>query len=590
MWESNKPKIGIRPIIDGRRRGIRESLEERTYGMALQAAKLISENLKYPDGTPVDCVVADTCIGGVKEAANCAEKFARENVGASLSVTTCWCYGSETMDMDRTTPKAVWGFNGTERPGAVYLAAVLAAHNQKGIPAFSIYGKDVQDVDSTEILDDVREKILLWAKAALAVALMKGRSYLAVGGVSMGIAGSIVNPGFFEKYLGMRVESVESVEFLRRIKLGIFDSEEYEMAREWVRKNCVEGEDQNKPENVRTREQKDSDWDISVKMAMIMRDLMEGNDKLKADWGEEAFGRNAILAGFQGQRQWTDFLPNGDFMEAISNSSFDWNGVRAPALVATENDSLNAVSMLFGFLLTNSAQVFCDLRTYWSPKAVKRVTGYKPEGVAANGFLHFINSGSAALDACGNQIGKSGAPEIKPWYEVSKEEAEGALKLVKWYPGDTEYFRGGGWSSKFCTREGMKITMLRLNIVDGLGPCLQLAEGWSVELPKEVHEILDRRTNYTWPTTWFAPRLTGKGAFKSVYDVMNSWGANHCSFASGHIGAELITLCSMLRIPVCMHNVSEEKIFRPSAWNSFGVSDPEGADFRACANYGALYK
>lgn len=590
IWEVEMPKIGIRPAIDGRRMGVRESLEDRTYNMAISAAKLISENLKYPNGKPVECVISDTCIGGVKEASLCAEKFAKENVGASLTVSPCWCYGSETMDMDRTIPKAVWGFNGTERPGAVYLAAVLAAHNQKGIPAFSIYGKDVQSADDFSIPEDVKEKILSWARSAMAVALMKGRSYLSIGGTSMGIAGSIVDVSFFEKYLGMRVESLESLEILRRIDNEIFDKAEYKKALEWVKKNCIEGEDCNKPSKRKSKKQKDADWEKSVKMALIARDMMAGNNKLKKDWGEEALGRNAILAGFQGQRQWTDYQTNGDFMEAVLNTSYDWNGVRPPSIIATENDSLNGVAMLFGFLLTNSAQVFADLRTYWSNDAVNSVTGYKMEGIAESGILHFINSGAASLDGSGVQKDSKGNPTIKPWYDVTSLDGKNMYASTTWHPADVEYFRGGGWSSKFVTKSNMPLTMIRVNIVDGLGPCLQFAEGWSVELPKDVHDVLDRRTNYTWPTTWFAPRLTGKGAFKSVYDVMRNWGANHCSFSAGHIGKDLITLCSMLRIPVYMHNIEEDKVFRPSAWSCFGTSDLEGADFRACKNYGALYK
>ncbi len=183
------PKIGIRPIIDGRLGGIRESLEDTTMNMAKAVAALYAKELRYPDGSPVECVIADTTIGGVKEAAACAEKFAASNVGVSLSVTPCWCYGSETMDMNPLLPKAIWGFNGTERPGAVYLAATLAAHNQKGLPCFGIYGKDVQDMGDTTIPDDVRGKLLNFARAGLAVAIMKGQSYLAIGSVSMGIAG-----------------------------------------------------------------------------------------------------------------------------------------------------------------------------------------------------------------------------------------------------------------------------------------------------------------------------------------------------------------------------------------------------------------
>ena len=582
------PKIGIRPTIDGRLGGVRESLETQTMDMALSAAALISSTLRHRDGSAVECVIADTCIGGVAEAAACAEKFRKEGVGVSLTVTPCWCYGSETMDMDPGIPKAVWGFNGTERPGAVYLAAVLAGHTQKGLPAFGIYGRDVQDSDDQSIPADVQEKILRFCRAGLTVATMRGKSYLAMGGVSMGIAGSIVDQAFFEKYLGMRVETIDMTEFLRRIDHNIFDQEEYAKALAWVRDHCPEGKDYNSPETTRSRMQMDSEWEISVKMALIARDMMVGNNRLtEMGYAEEGQGHNAIAAGFQGQRQWTDYRPNGDFLEAILTTSFDWNGKRAPYMVATENDCLNGISMLFGHLLTNTAQIFADVRTYWSPAAVKRVTGYELSGVAENGLLHLINSGPATLDGTGQQS-RDGQPVMKPHWEITDAEVDACLQATTWHPSITEYFPGGGWSTRYLTKGGMPVTMCRLNLVAGLGPALQIAEGWSVDLPEEVHNVLDERTNPTWPTTWFAPRLTAQGAFRDTYTVMNNWGANHGSISYGHIGADLIALASMLRIPVYMHNVSEESIFRPSAWSAFGTAQAESADFRACQTYGPL--
>jgi len=589
--QGDNPKIGIRPTIDGRQGGVRESLEDQTMRMALNLATFLSQNLRYSDGSPVECVIADTTIGRVDEAAACAEKFKKEGVSITITVTPCWCYGSETIDMDPHTIKAVWGFNGTERPGAVYLAAALAGHNQKGLPAFGIYGRDVQDGGETSIPADVQEKILRFSKAAIAVATMKGKSYLSIGSVSMGIAGSIVDANFFQEYLGMRNEYVDMSEISRRIQLGIYDQEEFKKAMEWTTKYCKsqEGEDTNDEDKKKSRKQLDAEWEFVVKMTMIIRDLMIGNPKLREmGFLEEALGHNAIASGFQGQRQWTDFMPNGDFSEAILNTSFDWNGIREAFVVATENDSLNGVAMLFGKLLTNTAQVFADVRTYWSPEAVERVTGYKLEGIAANGLIHLINSGSAALDGSGQQT-KDGKPAMKPFWEITDEEVQKTLEATTWYPADCGYFRGGGFSSKFVTKGGMPITMARINLVKGLGPVLQLAEGWTVEIPAEVHKTLDDRTNKTWPTTWFAPRLTGEGNFKDVYSVMNNWGANHGAFSYGHIGADLITLASMLRIPVCMHNVDGDKIFRPSAWAAFGM-DSEGSDYRACATYGALYK
>jgi L-fucose isomerase len=587
--QNNYPKIGIRPIIDGRLGGVRESLEETTMKMAQNVAALYAKELRYPDGSPVECIIADSCIGGVHEAAQCARKFESGNVGVSLSVTPCWCYGSETMDMNSSIPKAIWGFNGTERPGAVYLAATLAAHNQFGLPAFGIYGRDVQDLGDEDIPADVKKKLLSFARSGLAVALMRGKSYLAIGSVSMGIAGSIVGPDLFSEYLGMRNEYVDSSEVLRRIEKRIYDEKEYKTALQWIKENCKEGEDFNPAEKQFSREQKDKDWEFVAKMAIIIRDLMTGNSKLKdAGFGEEAFGHNAIVSGFQGQRQWTDFLPNGDFAEAILNSSFDWNGIRAPYLVATENDSLNGISMLFGNLLTNTAQIFADVRTYWSPKAVQRVSNWKPGGAAAGGFIHLINSGSATLDGSGRQT-SDGKPVMKPFWEISDDEAKACLDATTWYPANNGYFRGGGYSSKFVTKGGMPVTMCRLNLVKGIGPVLQIAEGDTIDLPAKVHNLLDERTDKSWPTTWFVPKLTGEGAFTDVYSVMSNWGANHGAISYGHIGHDLITLAAMLRIPVCMHNVEEARLFRPSAWNAFG-SNTEGADYRACSVYGPLYK
>lgn len=587
--QGNLPKIGIRPIIDGRRGGIRESLEEVTMEMARSAAAFLSENLKHSCGLPVECVIADTCIGGVAEAARAEQKFATEGVGLTISVTPSWCYPTETMDTDPARPKAIWGFNGTERPGAVYLAAALSAHNQKGLPAFSIYGRDVQDIGDTTITPDVQEKLLQFARAGLAVATMRGKSYLSMGSVSMGIAGCIVDESFFQKYLGIRNEYVDMTEFVRRMELGIYDREEYERALAWTRENCKEGKDVNPEHLKRTAEQKEQDWQTVVKMTLIARDLMIGNPKLdEIGYGEEALGHNAIAAGFQGQRAWTDYFPNGDFMEAMLTSSFDWNGIREPFMLATENDTLNGVTMLFGHLLTNAAQIFADVRTYWSPEAVKRVTGHELTGRAANGIIHLINSGPAALDGTGRQT-RNGEPVMKPFWEITEDEAKSCLEATEWCPA-VDFFRGGGFSTDFTTRAGMPVTMARINLIAGLGPVLQLAEGYTVELPDDVHDKLDERSNQTWPTTWFAPNLTGEGLFKDVYTVMNKWGSNHGAISYGHIGGDLITLASMLRIPVSMHNVPEERVFRPSAWAAFGEMEPVGADYRACQNFGPLYR
>jgi L-fucose isomerase len=583
------PKIGIRPAIDGRRRGVRESLEKQTMGMAGNLASFLIRNLRHANGMPVECVIADTCIGGLAEAAAAREKFQREGVGVSITVSPCWCYGAETMDMDPHLPKAVWGFNGTERPGAVYLAAVLAAHTQKGVPAFSVYGRDVQDAGEESIPPDVQDKLLRFSRAGLAVAYMREKAYLAMGGVSMGIAGSIVDPGFLERYLGMRYEMVDSSEFIRRMEEEIYDPREHELALAWVKEHCVEGPDLNREDLRFTEEKKQQDWQAVVKMAIVARDLMVGNPRLEElGFGEEALGHNAIASGFQGQRQWTDHFPNGDFLETVLNSSFDWNGIRQPFIVATENDYLNGISMLFGHLLTGTAQVFSDVRTFWSPQAIKRVTGYTPRGLLENGVIHLINSGSTALDGTGRQA-LDGKPAIKPFWEVTPEEAQRCMQAARFCPANREYFRGGGFSTNFVTLGSMPVTMCRLNLVAGLGPVLQIAEGHTVDFPEEPGNTLMERTDPTWPTTWFVPRLTGSGPFRDVYAVMSSWGANHGAVSYGHIGGDLITLASLLRIPVNMHNVLPEGVFRPKVWDSFGDCCSQGADYRACANLGPLY-
>jgi len=588
------PVIGIRPCIDGRRGPlkVRESLEEQTMNMAKAAQKLLTENLKYSNGEPVKVIISSTTIGRVAEAAQCADEFKKAGVDITLSVTPCWCYGSETMDMDKNTIKGVWGFNGTERPGAVYLASVLAAHAQKGLPAFGIYGKDVQDATATDIPEDVQEKLLRFGRAAVAVATMRGKSYLQIGSICMGIAGSSIDPDFLEEYLGLRVESVDEVEVIRRMEEGIYDEAEYQKAYKWVKENCKEAFDKN-PEFVRkSDEQKEKDWQFTVKMMCIIKDLMNGNKNLPEGREEEMVGHNAIAAGFQGQRQWTDFYPNADFAEAMLNTSFDWNGAREPYILATENDVLNGISMLFMKLLTNRPQMFADVRTYWSPEATKAATGYELEGKAkeGKGFIHLINSGACCLDACGEVKDENGNGIIKEWYNVTDEDIKKVTEATTWAPADNGYFRGGGYSSRFLTRAEMPATMIRLNLVKGLGPTVQICEGYTVALPDEVSDKIWKRTDYTWPCTWFTPILTGKGPFTSAYEVMNHWGANHGAISYGHIGADIITLCSMLRIPVSMHNVDDEKIFRPAAWNAFGTAELEGADFRACEAYGPLYK
>ncbi|MBB5335570.1 L-fucose isomerase [Pectinatus brassicae] len=587
------PVIGIRPTIDGRRGvlDVRGSLEKQTMDMAHSAAKIFTENLQYSNGEPVRVIIADSTIGRVPEAAACADKFRKAGVDITLTVTPCWCYGSETMDMDPSTIKGVWGFNGTERPGAVYLASVLASHAQKGLPAFGIYGKDVQAADAKEIPEDVKNKLLRFGRAAIAAATMRGKSYLQIGSITMGIAGSIVNPEFFEEYLGMRIESVDEVEIIRRMTENIYDKEEYEKALLWTKKYCKEGYDKNPDFVKKSAEEKEKTWEFVVKMMCIIKDLYNGNEKLPKGCEEERLVHNALAGGFQGQRQWTDFYPNADFPEALLNSSFDWEGAREPYILATENDTLNGVAMLFNKLLTNTAQIFADVRTYWSPEAIKDATGYDLEGVAKDGkgFIHLINSGAACLDACGAVKDNKGNSIIKPFWNMTQMDQEACLAATKWCSADNGYFRGGGFSSRFLTKGEMPATMVRVNLVKGLGPVLQLVEGYTVDLPEEVSDKLWKRTNYTWPCTWFTPRLTGKGAFKSAYDVMNNWGANHGAISYGHIGADLITLCSILRIPVCMHNVAEDQIFRPAVWNAFG-EDKEGQDYRACRAYGPMYK
>lgn len=588
-WVGDFPKIGIRPVIDGRQGGIRESLEDVTMNMAKSVSSLLAETVRYSDGTPVTCIVADTTIGGVAEAAKAAAKFRKEGVDITITVTPSWCYPTETMDQDPQTIKAIWGFNGTERPGAVYLAAATSAHNQKGLPVFNIYGRDVQEMNDTTIPQDVQEKLLQFTQSALAVTMIRGKSYLSMGSVSMGIAGCIVDEPFFQNYLGMRNEYIDMSEFIRRMQFNIFDESEFDIALKWVKENFTQGKNVNPLELQRSAEQQEEDWKTVIKMTLIARDLMVGNPKLaEKGFKEEALGRNAIAAGFQGQRAWTDFMPNGDVMEAILSSSFDWNGIREPYIMSTENDTLNGVTMLLGHLVTNAAQIFADVRTYWSPEAVKRVTGKEMQGRASNGVIHLINSGPASLDGTGQQE-KDGLPAMKPFWEITEEEASKCLNATEWCQA-VDFFRGGGFSTDFTTRGEMPVTMARINIVHGIGPVLQLAEGYTVELPEDIHDVLDERTNSTWPTTWFVPNLTGQGAFKDVYSVMYNWGSNHGAISYGHIGSELITIASMLRIPVSMHNVTQDRIFRPSAWSAFGMEDLTSADFRACQAFGPLYK
>ena len=585
------PVIGIRPIIDGRMKGIREGLEDQTMGMALTAKKLIEENCFYPDGTHVQCIIADTCIGGGAEAAMCQDKFQTANVCATLSVTPCWCYGSETMDLDPMTVKAVWGFNGTERPGAVYLAAVMAAHAQRGLPAFAIYGHDVQDADDKSVPEDVREKILRFARCAIAVGLMRNKAYVGVGAVAMGIGGSVLDPIIMQKYFGLRAEWVDMSEIIRRVEKGIYDHEEYEKELAWIKANCKKGLETNLPEKRNTPEEDEKEWEFIAKMTLIIKDILLGNPKLaEMDWIEESHGRNALLGGFQGQRMWTDFKPNADFTEAIMNTSFDWNGKKQPTIFATENDTMNGMAMLLLNLVTNRSAVFADVRTYWSPDAVKRVTGYTPEGKAEKGFIHLLNSGAAALDGTGAAKDENGNPTMKRWWDMTDEDIKACMDNTKWAPANKGYFRGGGFSSQFSTVGEMPVTLVRMNVIDGLGPVIQLAEGYTVELPEDVNHTLLMRTDPTWPSTWFAPILNDTDAFKDVYSVMANWGANHGAFAYGHVGADIITLASMLRIPVALHNVPDEKIYRPHAWSAFGTKDLEGADYRACANYGPMYK
>lgn len=591
-----KARIGIRPIIDGRWGGVREALEEQTMKMAKNAKKLIEENIRYADGTPAEVVISPCTIGGGKEAAVCEDFFATQNVVATLSVTPCWCYGSETMDLNPLTIKAVWGLNATERPGAVYLAAVMAVHNQRNLPAFAIYGKDVQEANDYKIPEDVKEKILRFSRCALAVGQMRNKAYVALGSVCMGIGGSFLDPQFMQDYFGIRAEWVDMIEIIRRVEKDIYDKDEFEKALSWAKKYCKIDRDRNLKEwestleVADTKEEQQKKFEFTVKMTLIIRDIMLGNDKLNdIGWHEEALGRNAIAGGFQGQRQWTDFMPNADFSESILNTTFDWNGNREPFILATENDVLNGMSMLLMKLITGRAAVFSDVRTYWSPAALERVSGYKPTGKAKNGFMHLINSGASALDGNGCAKDSLGNPVMKSWWDVTEKDQKEMLTNTLWAPSNKGYFRGGGFSSKFSTDVEMPVTMIRINMIGNM-PTLQIAEGWTVNIPKEVTLQLWERTDPTWPCTWFAPRINeNDNAFKSVYDVMANWGANHGAWTYGHLGKDLITLASMLRIPVSMHNVEDKDIYRPHAWSGFGTKDLEGADFRACNQYGPIY-
>jgi len=584
------PVIGIRAVIDPRRK-----VYNRTYGqtqdMASSVADYLSDHVKYPNSLPLKCVVYQKCVSNIVEAQECSDYFKHLNVGAVITVATGWCYPLETMLLDAGIPHAVWGFNGTERPGAVFLAALTAACNLKGLPMFKIYGKEVREKDDKRIPEDVGRKLLSFTRAALAASLMKGKSYLSLGTVSMGISGCISDELFFQQYLGMRISYVDMSEIQRRMNKGIYDPEELSKAIEWFSNNCKEGVDYNDPSLMHTKEQKAEDARDSIKLAIIVKDMMKGNQKLQ-DMGyeEEAAGYGAVAGGFQGQRAWTDQNANGDFMEAILNSTFDWNGRREPIVIATENDSSNAVSMLFGYLLTHTPQIFCDVRTYWSPETVKRITGEELEGRAKGGMIHLLNSGAAALEGSGC-LTKDGKPVIKPYWEMTEDDIKSCLQSTRWSPAMLDQFLAGGFSSTYSTKGEMPVTITRLNMVYGIGPVLQIAEGYTYEASPNIHMNLLGRTDPTWPSTWFVPNtIPGDAAYNDVYSVMESWGANHCSMSYGHIGSELITLASMLRIPVTMHNVETNNLFRPALWKAYGTKELEAADRYACAALGPLYK
>ncbi len=581
------PKIGIRPTIDGRENGVRESLEVQTMTMANTLKSHIENNYCYPDGTPVQVVVAESTIGRYKEATDCEELFEKNNVCASITVTPCWCYGMEVIDLHPTRIKAVWGFNGTERPGAVFLNAVLSAHNQLGLPAFGIYGSEVMDNDRTDIPDDVIPKIDKFIKGALAVGQLKNKSYLQIGGVSMGIAGSLVDFSLFQKYFNMNVVQVDMIEIMRRIDEGIFNPNEFETARAWVSENCTEIPDINKEHLKLTDLEIEEGLDFVTKMTLIIKDMMHGNEWLRNNgYNEEGLGNNSIAGGFQGQRQWTDYLPNGDFSETILNSSFDWNGPKSPTILSTENDALNGITMLFGHLLTNTAQVFCDVRTYWSPEAIKNLGNFTIDENLEDGMLHLINSGSAALDGTGKMRDENGNPVIKPFYDVTDEDMKNCLQATKWPVANREYFRGGGFSTNYLSEGEIPFTMTRVNLVNG-EPSIQIIEGKSIEISNDLYNAINDRTDPTWPSTFFIPN---ENTPLSTYEVMNNWGANHCVLTYGHVGDLFITLASMLRIPVSLHNIEEDRIYRPTMWTHYGTLDKTGSDFRTCEKLGPLYE
>ena len=444
------------------------------------------------------------------------------------------------------------------------------------------------------ITEDVKEKILRFARCALVVGQLKNKAYVSIGSVAMGIGGSFLDANRMQKYFGIRAEWVDMTEILRRIELNIYDKTEYEKEIAWIKKNCKEGEDFNDGawgQKAFTREELDRQWEFVAKMTLIVKDIMLGNVKLnELGRHEEALGRNAIFGGFQGQRMWTDYKPNGDYTEAILNSTFDWNGKKQPLILATESDNCNGLTMLFENLLTGRASIFADVRTYWSKEAVERVTGWTAEGRAADGFIHLLNSGAAALDGTGASKDEKGNSIMKEWWKVTEKDIGEMLEATRFSPANRGYFRGGGFSSTYSTKGEMPVTLARVNMVDGIGYTMQIAEGWTVDLPEQVDKILLNRTDPTWPSTWFVPRLNTTNAFSSVYNVMSNWGANHGAFCYGHIGAELITLASMYRIPVSLHNIEEQDIYRPHAWSAFGTKDLESADYRACAHYGELYK
>ena len=590
------PTIAITPVADGRP-GAYEDNQANTWGMVEKVHNLLSGRITLSDGTPVRFVVAPEIVYGARTGALAQEYYIRQGVSANIWVSRSWAYSDELMSACQGFGSSEWqqaayGLNQTDRPGAVWLKAFTAAMDEKNRPIFAIYNPDLED-ESGDLSPYVAERLMRFARCAATVAEMRGKNYLSIGSVSMGIIGSDMRRNTFLHYLGMGTASVDMVAVKGRMDQGFYDHDELELAFNFMKRrfkfNFGEGQRPLTPDGL-LRD--------CIKMTMIVRDLMHGNPVLaKASVGarqgfcadvERAQGYNAIAAGTQGQRQWTDLYPNFDMTESLLTSSFDWNGYRAPMIVATENDSKNAIGMLIANLLSGAPQLFADIRTNWTPESIKSATGVDVSKIAPLGLIDKRNSGAGALDYALDIFStvKDGSQKtiqevvqaIRAGKRIQQDLIKRAIEATTYEAAVLEYFAGDGLSSSFQTPGGVPLTAYRYNMVDNMLTC-SVVEGETVALPEDVISHISNVTNATWPESYWAPRDM------SSFEYMSRIGPNHDGNSFGLIGADMITINAMLRIPVDMHNVDKADIFRPTMWDRFG-----GDDFRACETLGPLYR